>query len=496
MFKDDRNVMNKYVKRLLSDTVILALGTFVSKLLVFLMLPLYTKYLSPDMYSYADLISQAANLIIPFACLGITNAVFRFVTEREGDKSAVLSSGFAVMIVGFALFLILSPLLGLFSKFEGFVWLIIFYTICADIHSLFAQYVRAKGRIKLFACQGIFNTSAVIILNIVFLVFLKLTVTGYILSVIVADALTTLFIIIVDHSVIDIKFSKIRKDLIFDMLKYCIPLIPTTIFWWITNVSDRYMVSVMCGDTENGLYAAAYKIPTLLTLASGIFNEAWQFFTFSNKKEKDVRANASESTDLMLEGEKKANSVYYGKTFAAFSTVMIIAASFIMAVSEPLTDILLADDYAASWIYIPLLLIATVFTALVTFLGSVYAYIKKTVMSLITATVGASTNIILNIVLIPRYGSHGAALATAASYIAAFTLMALSLYRKDVRKYVDFRTLTPCFILGITSIAAQCSVILYTGRYNFVIQAIFFFITVLVSMPVILSSLKLIFKKN
>ena len=49
-------------------------------------------------------------------------------------------------------------------------------------------------------------------------------------------------------------------------------MIPTAIFWWITNVSDRYMVTAFRGEAENGLYTAAYKIPTVLTLVTGVFS--------------------------------------------------------------------------------------------------------------------------------------------------------------------------------------------------------------------------------
>lgn len=48
------------------------------------------------------------------------------------------------------------------------------------------------------------------------------------------------------------------------MLKYAVPMIPNTMFWWITNVSDRYIVTALCGEGANGLYAVAYKIPSIV----------------------------------------------------------------------------------------------------------------------------------------------------------------------------------------------------------------------------------------
>ena len=80
------DAMNKY-KRLLSNTVILAVGTFSSKVLVYLLLPLYTAILSPAEYSDANIISQLANLLMPIAAVGVCDGLFRFALDA-GEKSA------------------------------------------------------------------------------------------------------------------------------------------------------------------------------------------------------------------------------------------------------------------------------------------------------------------------------------------------------------------------------------------------------------------------
>ena len=79
-----KNSTNKYTN-LLSNTLILGLGVFASKFLVFLMMPLYTGILSPEEYNLADLISQTANLLMPLACIGITDGVFRLRYIRKTE---------------------------------------------------------------------------------------------------------------------------------------------------------------------------------------------------------------------------------------------------------------------------------------------------------------------------------------------------------------------------------------------------------------------------
>ena len=85
--------MDKY-RRLVSNTVVFAIGTFSSKVLVFLLMPLYTWALSPDQYAVTDLIVQTGNLLLPLVTLGIVNAVIRFGLDKSVRKSDVLTSGF------------------------------------------------------------------------------------------------------------------------------------------------------------------------------------------------------------------------------------------------------------------------------------------------------------------------------------------------------------------------------------------------------------------
>ena len=94
--------MNKY-KRLISNTFIFAAGTFTSKVLVLLLMPLYTSILSTEQYGISDLITQTANLLIPLACVGICDGIFRFAIDcSEDDRPKVFSSTLAVILLGSA----------------------------------------------------------------------------------------------------------------------------------------------------------------------------------------------------------------------------------------------------------------------------------------------------------------------------------------------------------------------------------------------------------
>lgn len=408
--------MDKY-KKLLSNTAILGIGTFGSKLLVFLLLPLYTACLLPAEYSWADLITQSANLLMPILSLGICDAVFRFTMDRELDKKRVLSTGIYIILIGLAVALAFFPLLNSIEYFRGYMWLIILYALSANFHSLLAQYTRAKGMTGFFAGQGIFATAVTIALNILFLVIFEIGLVGYVLSVVIADAAASIMIIIAIRKDFSLRPSLFSKKLARSMLKYSVPLIPTTIFWWITNVSDRYMIKGFIGDEINGLYAAAFKIPSMLILLSGIFIEAWQF---SAVTENDGGDN----------GEREA---FFGRVFDSFQGLLFMSAAGFISFSKIFATVLFADSYYEAWSYMPLLIAATVFSSLVTFMGSVYLVDKKSISSFVTSMIGALVNVLLNLILIPTpLGANGAALATFFSYFVVFIIRAVNT-RKMIR---------------------------------------------------------------
>ena len=117
------NSNNKY-KTLVSNTMLISLGTFGSKLLVFFMVRFYTSCLTPADYGTADLITQTANLLFPLISLGITDGVFRFAVDHTEQRRNIFSVGVYTILAGAVLLVAILPLLGLFPQFDGFLWLI------------------------------------------------------------------------------------------------------------------------------------------------------------------------------------------------------------------------------------------------------------------------------------------------------------------------------------------------------------------------------------
>ena len=452
----------------MSDTVIFAVGTFGSKLLVYFMLPIVTGALSANEYNTADLIAQTANLLFPLVCLSITSAVLRYGLDKAYSKTTVFTVSLVVIGIGFAGMLLLWPvlawgmsLLSLPTRYTGLVYL---YVLASVLHSLFGCFIRTLNRLKLFAYDGIQNTALSILFTLVNLFVFHWGAVGYTLAVIAADAVSAVFLFFAAKLNRFIRPDAYSKSVAKSMLRYSIPLIPTTLFWWITNVSDRYMVTYMVGSTVAGLYAASSKIPSLINLLSTIFSEAWQLSAISEK-------------------DSPTRNRFFSKVFNAYTSFLFCAASFLTMTCQFFTRVLVAEAYFEAWIYIPVLLLAMVFSCFCNFLNSVYMVERKSVISLLTVMAGAVTNVVLNLILIrsfgavnPIWGAFGAALATLASYVVVFILRLIT-----TRQMIAIRINRGRMILNILLVLTQIVLISLQGSHWLIWNAILFTVLLLLN---------------
>ena len=198
------------------------------------------------------------------------------------------------------------------------------------------------------------------------------------------------------------------------------PLISASIFWWVTNTSDKLFITTMLGSEVNGLFATSYRLPTLLTIVATLFTEAWQISAFTD-------------------GTRAGREEFFSRVWNAYQSLMFLAGAGIILLCQPIMKVYVSDDFYAGWIYIPLLTFATVFSSFDNFLNSIYMAEKRSGLSLVTMAVGAVLNLILNGLLIPTWGVQGAAFATFASYFVVFLLRAVNtrgLIRVDFAPFV------------------------------------------------------------
>jgi O-antigen/teichoic acid export membrane protein len=438
--------VNRYEK-LAGNTVIFAIGSFSAKLMVFLLMPLYTRVLTTHDYGVMDLVVNTANLLTPLVTLSIHEAVIRFGMDKGASRREVLSIGVSTVLSGFTLFLLFIPAFLHFEMISPYTALLYLYVLAAALKSVFAQFVRAAGLVKLYVFDGLMSTGTVILFNVVLLVVFRLGVYGYVTSIIVSNLISVVFLYFAARLRPFVKLSGISRRTRRAMVRYAVPLIPTSIFWWVTNVSDRYMVTYFCGAEINGLYAAAYKIPAMLTVMTAIFYQAWQISAVSEY------------------GQGESTTRFYTHIFASYTGVLFMAGSGLLLLVKPIMWVLVSPSFYSAWEYTPFLVVGEIFSAMVTFLGTFYMAARKSAMVPVAISVGALSNIALNLVLIPRFGAQGAAYATMLCYILAFAVRIV-----DVRRLVTLDTAPLRMAFSVLCLVLQAAVLMLEVRYQALIQ--------------------------
>ena len=424
--------MGKY-RTLARNTAILSVGTLLSKLVVFFMVRFYTGVLTPAEFGTGDLLITTVSLLTPLVSFGISDGVFRYLPECPRAAKSVFTIGMGTVTAGVLVLAVLLPLLRQVEAVRDYGLLLGFLTMAACYHSVCEQYVRANGDTVLFAKQGLLNTLLVVTLNLLLLTVFQLGIAGYVLSVGLADFLTTVYL-----------FGKKRlwrhltrrpnRRLFQKMLRYSIPLIPTTVFWWITSVSDRYMISALLDNQANGIYTVANKLPTMLTLLSGVLLQAWQYSAVSEAKS-SLREQAG----------------FYSNVWLALLSALFLACSGMIALAKVEIRVLADAAYYDAWRYVPVLCAAMLFCAFTSFLGSVYTVTQRSGLSFWTSLLGAGLNVVLNALLIPSpLGVQGAAVATLVSYFVVFLVRA-----KNARQLIPFRLFKKTLLLRTAVLAVQ-----------------------------------------
>ncbi|MCI9641365.1 MAG: oligosaccharide flippase family protein [Eubacterium sp.] len=433
--------MDKY-KKLASNTIIFAIGTFSSKLLTVLLTAFYTRVMEAGDFGGATSIQNAVNILVPIVTLAVNSAALRFSIDKFTNKKSVFTTGMATTLAGFAIFCLLSPLVSKITindfNMGEYVTVLYLMLLGSSLRQLCQQFVRGMGNVKLYAIDGVIATATSAGFTFLYLGVFKWGINGYILSIFTSDICSVILMFAVAKLWKYIDFKKgLDKRISVPMLKYCIPLIPTVVLWWIINVSDQYMVIFFKGVAESGIYNAAYKIPNFVIIFSTIFIDAWQL-------------------SAVDEYNSRGNSKFFSDVFNVYSGSLFVVGAFLITLSKFITSVYLGKEYYESWQYEPILVIATTFSCLVNFYASIYMAKKKSVLSMLTAGVGAIINIVLNLVFIPKLGAYGAAIATAVSFVVVFIIRA-----KNTKQFVNIRIDHSSFLPSAILMLASTLFVIY-----------------------------------
>lgn len=457
------NGRNRY---LIKNTIIFTLGNLGSKLITFFLIPLYTNVLSTSEYGVVDLITTVGTVAVPLLTLNICESVMRFALDKDADKKQITQIGTYILLMGAIVGLIIFPISNCFNKISTYSVFVYMYVISLAASQLYLCDLRGKELLVLYSVGNVLHTFLIAVFNVLFLLILKIGIEGYLLAFILANLLTAIYAIIAGKGYKSFRMSKVNKKLLTNMTKYSIVLIPNSFMWWIMNSVDRIMVSGMVGVSANGIFAIAYKIPTLVSTLTSIFNQAWSYSAIREVGTKD-------------------ESEYNNQIFKTLIGIVMLIGIGLLTFIKPFLSIYVAKEYYSAWKYTPFLIIGFVYLTLGTFMATSYTVHKDSFGYLFSGMFGAVFNIVINLLLIPMIGIYGAAIATCISYILVFVFRLV-----HTRKYIKYNICIKEFIVGSMILIVSSFLMFFNDKFGFILQFILLVITVILFSNIWLPLLK------
>lgn len=416
------NARNKHLAK---NVVILALGSFGTKFISFFLVPLYTNALTTAEYGTVDLIYTLGAILVPLLTVNIVESVVRFSMDKDADHQGIFSFAVAILGISFILMALIMPIMTMIPTVSEFVGYLYIYTVTLAGSQMMLQCLRGQENLKMYSLGNVVFSLSVALLNILFLLGFKWGIRGYFYAYIISNVVAGSFAFIAGRLYRFVRISQVDWVLGKRMLKFSLFLIPNSLMWWIMNSSDRMMLTMMCGAEANGIFAIAYKIPTLLSSVTMVFTQAWSY--------------------TALRAENDADRIAYNnQVFSKVVAFVILAASFLLLVIRGFLQIYVQNAFYDAWKYVPCLTVGFIFNTVSTFIGTSYHVNKDSKGVFRSAICGAVVNIVLNIVLIRSIGIMGAAIATAVSYIVVFAYRAI-----DTQKYLPLRIIQRKNIVGV-----------------------------------------------
>ncbi len=395
--------MKEKYKYLLKNTGLLFISNFTSKILVFFLVPLYTSILTTAEYGTYDLLYSIIQMMVPVLSLNIIDAVMRFTIGEDFDSQRLtFSIGLKYTLFSIVLFIaivMIGKQIKIFESYTQFCLEVILLFSAYGFYNFITQFARGIDDVSGIAISGVISTVVMLSFNILFLMVFDWKIHGFFFAMGFSMIVPTAYLIMRDKiwnyiTYKDILAGSLPKEK--EMLNYALPLIFITLSWHINNVSDRYVVTLLCGISANGIYSVSYKLPAILNAVQTVFIQAWQLSAIKEyRSEKSV--------------------MFYKVIYQGYQIIMVILCSLLIIGTKVISRILFSNDFYNAWVYVPVLLLSVVFNTMSGAIGGVFSATKQSKKMATSAITGAIVNTFLNFLLVYQLGPMGAAIATVVS---------------------------------------------------------------------------------
>ena len=434
MAKTDNNRLTSRGSKFMEDIGVYAIGNIGSKLITFLMVPLYT-YFVPNKsdFGYYDVCLSMCFLLIPFVTLQMRDGAFRFLLDCDDEtrRRRIVTFVGRSMLTTLSLSALVALVMSLTTNI-GYLGYSFALLVALSLQEVYSQVFRGLGNNRAFVSVGILSAFCIGLFSVVFVAGFGWGIKGVFLANIVARLLA---LIVVEIRVrLITRYTRWRisaRDVGREILRYSLPLLPGSLCWWITGSSDRMFIKYFIGLDANGVYAVATRYTGVILTIAVIFYQAWQ-------------------ETAILQYHSPDRNRFFSKMFNGyifFLSAILVGYVFTLKLFYGW----LANSYGESLNYIYPLGVSAVIFAIVAFFDMGYQCAKDTPRTLPAIVLSAVVNVALNFLLIKPLGVYGVIVTQLVTYLVLVTYRWFDMKRYFTLK-VDKRVAVPVVVVLVSAI--------------------------------------------
>lgn len=402
--------------KFMKSSGIFFVGTVMTKLISFLLLPLYTSYISPTDNGIYDLHLSYIMFFSSVLYFDIWSGIMRFMYDFKGEeRKKPISSGIAIFLCSTVMYCatlaVVLPQLNV-----RYPILLGLYGALMNGQTLVGYIARGYGKNVLYTASGIIGSFVTILFNIVLLVGLKMDYSALIIASCIGFLTNILIIVIGVREPHAFSLKYFDYALFKEMFLFSLPLCVNSVAYWFLTSYNRLVVDAALGPEVNGFYAVAGRFGSMITLFTTCFQMAWQELSFSKTDPQDDLGH------------------FYTVAFNNYIKSMGAGLVLLLPMIYVIYPLLVNESYDVGKSLVPIYLLGTILSTISSFLGNAFTAIKKNNLLFYTMAAGSIANVICIHLIIGYAGIQASNIAMAVGFFVS-CLARLVLFKK----YVDFK---------------------------------------------------------
>jgi len=424
-------VLLRELRRLARHSAIYGIGGMLSRVLALFLLPLYTAYLGTDGFGKLELVAALTAVLVIVLQLGIGSAFFRFYFDsaEPAHRLLVVRTCFwftmGMATIGLAAGWIFASQIAAWLDIPGDTWLVraAFVSLWAQLnYQQMTALFRVEERSVSYVFASVANILITVAATVVLVVVYEYGATGAVVGNFTGTLVVWVALLAYRRDQLGFQLD---RALLRQMNTFGMPLVPAALALWAINFIDRFVIQLLKGESEVGVYSLAVRAASVIVFLLVAFRLAWPAFAYS------------------IEDDSVAKRTYaYVLTYLLFicawiSVALGVLAPWIVKVLAPTNP-----DFHDAADAIGILAFGATAFAGYTVLAIGVGRARRTQFNWIVTGTAAAVNTGLNFALVPAYGMMGAAVATLVAYVVLFLGMNYAAQRVYPVPYQWRRVLT------------------------------------------------------